>query len=188
MTEFLSGKILQNCIGGLKIDKNHSKFARYDLDGCAKAQNAMDAAKALIPVISDEWKKRSRRTLEPFETLMMEDAEFAIVAFGSCSGNAKLAVQRLRQQGEKVGMIRMHMLRPWPEQELHSILQNVSRIAVVDSQISLGSWSKLYQGIKSWYTGFASNFIAGDMLSVNDFTDIVRRLRSSSAPERVWMI
>jgi pyruvate/2-oxoacid:ferredoxin oxidoreductase alpha subunit len=181
-------KMIKNFLGQLKLDKFHAKFARYDLEGRAQAQKAMDIAQAEIPKLSQEWKKRFRRTLEPFEAFMLEDAELAIVTFGSWSSNAKLAVQELRKQGEKVGLLRLHVLRPWPEQEIHALLQNVSRIAVVDSQISLGSWSKMYQGIKTWYAGFASNFIAKNLLTVQDFIDIARRLHAASAPERVWMI
>lgn len=186
--ELLPEKIVRNFLGPLTLDKAHAKFARYDLEGKVQAQKALDAARALLPKLSQEWKKRSRRTLEPFESFMIEDAELAIVTFGTYSSNAKLAVQKLREQGEKVGLLRLHMLRPWPESELHAVLQNVSRLAVVDNQVSLGSWSKLYQGIKTWYTGFASNFIVGDLLTVQDFIEIANRLRAASAPERVWMI
>jgi pyruvate/2-oxoacid:ferredoxin oxidoreductase alpha subunit len=181
-------KMIKNFLGQLKLDKTHARFARYDLEGRAQAQKAMEFAQVVIPKISQEWKKRFRRTLEPFESFMLEDAELAIVTFGSWSSNAKLAVQELRKHGEKIGLLRLHVLRPWPEAELHAILQNVSRVAIVDSQISLGTWSKLYQGIKTWYTGFASNFIAKDLLTVQDFIDIAHRLRAASAPERVWMI
>ncbi|MEM7815189.1 MAG: hypothetical protein QXF55_02530 [Candidatus Aenigmatarchaeota archaeon] len=181
-------KAVKSFLGALSLDKQHARFARYDLEGCALAQRAMDAAKATIPKLSQEWKKRFRRTLEPFEAFMVEDAELAFVTYGSCSSNARLAVQALRQQGEKVGLLRLHVLRPWPEAELHAVLQNVSRLAVVDGQISFGTWSKLYQGIKTWHAGFASDFIASDVLTAQDFIDIAHRLRAASAPERVWMV
>ena len=181
-------KAVKNFLGALGLDKQHARFARYDLMGCAQAQKALDTAKSAMPKLSQEWKKRTRRTLEPFEAFMLEDAELAFVVYGSYSVNTRLAVQALRQQGEKIGMLRLHVLRPWPEAELHSALQNVSRLAVVDGQVSLGTWSKLYQGIKTRHAGFASDFIAGDLLTVQDFIDIAHRLRAASAPERVWMI
>lgn len=186
--ELPAEKIVKGFLGSTALDKNHARFARRDLEGIAQAQKALETAKASLPKLSQEWKKRSRRTLEPFETFMLEDAELALVTFGSSVPNARLAVQAMRKQGEKVGLLRLHMLRPWPESEIQTALQNVSRIAVIDSQVSLGSWSKLYQGVKTWYAGFASNFIAGGLLTVQDFIDIAHRLRAASAPERVWMI
>lgn len=181
-------KTTKNFLGALKLDKNHAKFARTDLEGSTQAQKAMEMAAMLFPKLSQEWKKRSRRLLVPFETFMFEDAETVLVVFGSSSGNAKLAVQSLRGQGQKIGLLRLHMLRPWPEQELHTLLQNVSRLAVIDSQIVLGGWSKLYHQIRTCYTGFTSNFITKNMVTVQDFIDIAQRLRAASAPERVWMI
>ena len=48
------------------------------------------------------------------ETYQMEDAELAIVAMGSLSSTSRLAVHLLREQGKKVGLVKIRTYRPSP--------------------------------------------------------------------------
>lgn len=49
---------------------------------------------------------------------MLDDAEFLIIAYGSVSRSAKEAIQRLREQGIKVGLFRPITLYPVAEKKL----------------------------------------------------------------------
>ena len=63
----------------------------------------------------------------------MEDAERAVVIIGSAAGTTKDAVDRLREQGEKVGLIKIRLFRPFPADEIAEALKNVKAIAIMDS-------------------------------------------------------
>ncbi len=62
----------------------------------------------------------------------MEDAERAVVMIGSAAGTTKDAIDRLREKGEKVGLIKIRLYRPFPASEIAEALRNVKAVAVMD--------------------------------------------------------
>ena len=62
----------------------------------------------------------------------MEDAERALVIMGSSAGTAKAAVDELREKGEKVGLIKVRVFRPFPGEELAQALRHCGAVAVMD--------------------------------------------------------
>ena len=62
----------------------------------------------------------------------MEDAEAAVVVIGSSAGTGKAAVDLLRQQGKKVGLIKLRVFRPFPMEELAAALSKIKAVAVMD--------------------------------------------------------
>jgi len=66
------------------------------------------------------------------EEYMMDDAEYAIVAFGATSRIAKAAIQQLREQGIKVGLIRPITLWPFPKQAIDKACDKVKGFLTVE--------------------------------------------------------
>ena len=62
----------------------------------------------------------------------MEDAETAVVAIGSSAGTAKAAVDQLRAEGVKAGLVKVRVFRPFPAEQLVSALQKVEAVAIMD--------------------------------------------------------
>ena len=62
----------------------------------------------------------------------MEDAEIAVVLIGSTAGTAKVAVDHLREQGVRAGLVKLRVFRPFPAQELAQVLSQVKAVAVMD--------------------------------------------------------
>ena len=62
----------------------------------------------------------------------MEDAELAIVPMGSSAGTAKVAVDELRAEGVKAGLIKVRVFRPFPGEEIVEALKNCKAVAVLD--------------------------------------------------------
>ena len=105
----------------------------------------------------------------------MEDAEYAIVIIGSASGNTKNAVDILREQGVKAGMIKVRVFRPFPGEELAEALKGLSAVAILDRAESfsgcggpLGSELKAAM-LDAGLTIPAINYFYG--LAGRDFTD-----------------
>ena len=159
-----------------------------------KAQQhiAMKNAEKIIRNVDDIWNKKFHRKYGLIERFHMEDAKYVIVVAGSAAEIAKTAVQELRAQNEKVGLLRPRVIRPWPKNDIREALKNVKKVAVVDQDIMPGTGGILYQEIKASISSeiFCSNFIAGlggKKILKEDFLDIYERLKKSEKEEEVWL-
>ncbi|MBO0785089.1 MAG: pyruvate ferredoxin oxidoreductase [Actinobacteria bacterium] len=80
---------------------------------------------------------------DPFvEAYRMEDAEYALIGMGTVGMVGKVAVDRMREQGKKVGFIRVKWFRPFPRPELRALLRGVKGVGIVDRDYSFGSNSQ----------------------------------------------
>ena len=70
---------------------------------------------------------------------MTEDAEVILVGQGTLSMPVKVGVRQLREQGRKVGFVRLKWFRPFPTEEIQSVLSRFKAIGVIDRDYSLGS-------------------------------------------------
>lgn len=105
-----------------------------------KAQSAaMDNAKQVILDIGKEYGELSGRTYGFFEEYKLDDADYAIVIIGSAAGTTKDAVDKMRAEGKKVGLLKIRVFRPFPEKEIAEALKNVKGIAILDRTDSLNS-------------------------------------------------
>ena len=93
---------------------------------------AMENAKQVILDVAAEFEKLSGRKYGLFETYKLDDAEMALVIINSAAGTAKDAVDRLRAEGKKVGLLTIRVFRPFPAEEIAEALKNVKVIAVMD--------------------------------------------------------
>ncbi len=83
------------------------------------------------------------------EAYRADDAEVVFFMIGSYATKAKEAVDRLRQAGEKIGLVRPRLLRPYPEARLREILTGKRGVAVIDQNISMGKGGVLYAELAS---------------------------------------
>ena len=67
-----------------------------------------------------------------FEEQLMDDAEYAIVAFGSAARIAEKSVEIAREQGIKVGLFRPITLFPFPEKQIAALSKKVKGILVAE--------------------------------------------------------
>ncbi len=93
---------------------------------------ALKNSKQVVLDVADEYAKISGREYGLSEEYKMEDAEEAVVIIGSAAGTTKDAVDELREQGKKVGLIKIRLFRPFPASEIAEALKNVKAVAVMD--------------------------------------------------------
>ena len=67
-----------------------------------------------------------------FRSLLLEDAEIAVVAYGTAGRIAQSAVKQAREIGIKVGLLRPISLYPFPYTEIEKVAGKVKRILVVE--------------------------------------------------------
>jgi pyruvate ferredoxin oxidoreductase alpha subunit len=104
----------------------------YYMDHKVQQAHAMMDAKQAILDVAAAFEQAFGRKYGLIEEYRMEDAEAAIVLIGSTAGTAKACVDKLRQQGQKVGLVKIRVFRPFPAQELAQALSRCKAVAVLD--------------------------------------------------------
>ena len=111
----------------------------YYMEHKVQQAEAMKNAKQVILRVAEDFEKTFGRAYGFFEEYRMEDAEAAVVLIGSTAGTAKACVDRMREQGHKVGLIKLRVFRPFPGEELAAALSHVKAVAVMDKSESFSS-------------------------------------------------
>lgn len=83
------------------------------------------------------------------ESYYAEDADYIIITLGSIAGLVKETVDKLRRKGEKVGLLRLRYMRPFPNEEIAVIVKNTKAIAVLEKDISFGNEGTVYTNVNS---------------------------------------
>ncbi len=112
-------------------------------------------AECLFPSIAGEFHRSFGRPFPAVETYRCDDAEVVFVMMGSFATKAKAAVDRLREAGEAVGLVRPVMLRPFPSAALREALAGKRGVAVVDQNLSPGRGGVLHTEISAALQGCA---------------------------------
>lgn len=100
---------------------------------------AMREAEKVLPRLFGEYGALCGRNYEWCEGYCHEDAETLLVLLGSSFDTAVVAVDRLRKQGKKAGILTLTALRPFPEKEIAKKLRHASHILIADRQDSYGA-------------------------------------------------
>ena len=112
-----------------------------------QSDDAMRRTQGVIKEIHDEFKEVfGRGDPSPFiEEYMTEDADIVLVGMGTLAMPVRVAVRRLREQGKKVGFLRVKFFRPFATEEIQQALSKCKAIGVIDRDYSYGSPS--YGGV-----------------------------------------
>ena len=105
-----------------------------------KAQD--EAFKNAYKVIIKAWQEFEEifgRRYQPVESYRMEDAEVALLIMGSLAETAMTAVDKMREAGKKVGLLRFRLWRPFPLRDFLKAVKGVKLLAVIDRAISIGA-------------------------------------------------
>ena len=100
---------------------------------------AMRKAKRYILKAWDEFAEIFGRKYNPVESYRTEDAEILLVTMGSISETAMTAVDAMRDDGQKVGLLRIRLGRPFPSQEFRKAIGKAKVLAVVDRCLPPGA-------------------------------------------------
>ena len=98
------------------------------------------ACDVIREVYADFEKIFGRKYGNPFfEEYMTEDADVVLLGMGTMSTPVKVAVRKLREQGKKVGFVRLRWFRPFAGQEVAKCLERFKAVGVIDRDFSFGS-------------------------------------------------
>jgi pyruvate ferredoxin oxidoreductase alpha subunit len=114
-------------------------------------QEAMMRAKKVIREVNEDYGKHFGRSYGNglLEEYRSDDADAVIVAMGTLASTSRVAVDNLRKQGKKIGLVKLKSYRPFPDEEFREIGKRVNTIGVIDRNISLGENGIAYGSIRS---------------------------------------
>ena len=103
-----------------------------------RQQEAMEQALKVVDEVDEEWGRRFGRRYGAVESYRTEGAELVLVASGTIASTTRYVVDQLREQGEKVGLVKARLFRPFPTEAMRNALAGVPHVAVLDRNISPG--------------------------------------------------
>jgi pyruvate/2-oxoacid:ferredoxin oxidoreductase alpha subunit len=112
-------------------------------------QMEMARAPELIRDADNEFRDRFGRGYGLIDPYRADDAEILFVTAGTMASTTREAVDRLRDRGKSVGMIRIRTFRPFPAADIKKAFRHAKKVAVVDRNISFGASGIFYQEIKA---------------------------------------
>jgi len=117
----------------------------------------------------------------------LDDAEIVIVTLGSVIGTIKDAIDVMRSEGKKVGLLKVRSYRPFPVHALRKALKDASAIAVIEKDVSIGCEAGLVTDLKAAFynssirtpiIGFAAG-LGGRDITIKDIQKIVAKAEAA---------
>ncbi len=146
----------------------------YIMELRRQTAGAVESAKKVIQEVNDEFATLFGRDYGGLiDTYQMDDAEAALVTMGTVTSTSRQVVDELRQEGKKVGLIKLRFFRPFPSEELKNALKDTAAVGVVDRSLSFIGGGQAFNEVRSALYGLSIpiiNHLAG--LGGRDVTEM----------------
>jgi pyruvate/2-oxoacid:ferredoxin oxidoreductase alpha subunit len=143
-------------------------------------ETAMKKAKKIIEEVGEEWGKKFGRPYGLVQEYRCDDADYVFVTMAALAAEARVAVDSLRDKGEKVGLINLRTVRPFPYSYL-----TYDNMIVIDRDISPGLGGIIYHEMKKLKYSMYS-FIAGVGGVDVGYRDIERMYQLAKQEKEGW--
>jgi pyruvate ferredoxin oxidoreductase alpha subunit len=139
--------------------------------------------------IANEFNEQFGRYHPAVEAYRTDDADYAFVMMDCFATKAKDAVDRLRDSGIKIGLVRPRLLRPFPQRALQNALSGKKAVGVIDQNLSMGKGGVLHTEIASALYGQDGNApilasfiggLGGRDISAEEFYQIATTLQDAA--------
>jgi pyruvate/2-oxoacid:ferredoxin oxidoreductase alpha subunit len=122
-------------------------YTEYRYKHCAALQRAREKCDQIDKDFEGIFGYGYGGQIEEYKT---EDADVVIVTMGSCTGTTKVVIDKKREEGLKVGLIKIRMFRPFPVERLAQVLNGKKAIGVIDRNVFYaGSCGHVFFEIKT---------------------------------------
>jgi len=130
----------------------------------------LDDAMSRVPAVFEEHRKGFEKVFgRPLDGAVKahftEDAEEIVIASATVATTALEVVKARRANGEKIGMIKVKMFRPFPGDEIVRLCKSAKKIGVLDRNYAAGVGGIFWQEIKAVFQGkgdaFIQNYLTG---------------------------
>jgi len=160
-------------------------------------QKAMEQVPSQLEHIEAEFSDIFKRRYSAVEPVGCDDADIIMVVTGTAASTCRQVISDLRQQGEKVGMLKLRLFRPFPTDLLRGILGSARKVAVVDRNFSFGASGIFAQEIRAALCnqdghppvfGYVAG-LGGRDVTPETLAEIYQMTKNSAGPEQesIWV-
>ncbi len=169
----------------------------YFMEFRYKIQQSMIQSREVSRRVDEDFGRSFGRKYGLIEAYRCEDADMILVTSGAIASTTRVVVDAWREKGKKVGMVKVRLFRPFPQEELYAVLRGAEKVAVVDRNVSFGVGGVFAHELSAAFCAQETrpaifSYIAG--LGGRDVTpqvlnDVVDQTYHHSRPERhsVWV-
>ena len=119
----------------------------YYFEHRLQIHEAMLSALNVAESVFTDFEKISGRRYNALEQYRSSDAEYVAVCLGSTFGTVKTAVDKLRDDGYKVGAIMPRLFRPLPYEAISKAVSGKKGVAVLDKFMAPGTFAPLFEDV-----------------------------------------
>jgi pyruvate ferredoxin oxidoreductase alpha subunit len=162
-------------------------------------QDALNKVPQTLAAIEIDWQRMFGRSYGAMEKYRAEDAELLLVTSGTVTSTARAVIDARRAAGEKIGLLKLKMFRPFPTALVRDALRGVPRVAVLDRNVSPGHGGIFAEELRSALYDLPEaerpelfGFVLG--LGGRDITpavidDVIEKTRAGTVPSRedLWV-
>ena len=157
----------------------------------------MEEALSLFPEVEDEFERIFSRRYGAVEPIECDNAEIILVTSGTVTSTSRQVISDLREKGEKVGLLKMKLFRPFPVDIIRQVLKPAKKVAVIDRNFSFGASGIFAQEVRAalcnvsdrppvfgYVTGIGGRDVTTDLIE-----DIYWRTKENEVPEKesIWV-
>jgi len=158
-------------------------YFRYEMH--MAAQNAL----AVYDEVAGQFAETFGRRHDALDAYRCDDAEYLFVMMGSFATKARAAVDRLREVGWRIGLLRPRLLRPLPVAQLRQALGGRRAVAVIDQNLATGLGGVLYSEVAGALYGHRGQLpvlasfvggLSGRDIAAEEFYEMARVIRDAA--------
>ena len=125
---------------------NGNLLTEYRLKHMMGQQNALKLLEELDKVYGEKFGRSYGGVVEAYKC---DDAEAILITLGSVAGTTRCVVDEMREQGKKVGLLKIRCMRPFPAKEIVEIVKNAKFVGVLEKDVSFGFEGVVYTDVSS---------------------------------------
>lgn len=157
------------------------------MDFRAQNHKALLDSKKIIKQVQNQWYKLTKRKYDLIETYKTKDAKAVFVIMGANSTICRKVVKNLRKKGKKIGMLKLRLIRPFPQKEIQSVLKGKKAI-IMDQNIAPGIGGILSSEIKHENSSSYIFGLGGKPISEQEFEKIAIKELKSKQTSKKWVL
>lgn len=177
----------------IKLDtKNPHSFGNlaspdYYMELRYMIEEAMNDARSVIKRVGKEFGEHFGRYYDMVVPYRCDDADVILVTSGTVASTTRAVIDEMRDEGIKIGALKIRVFRPFPFKEVSDILCSTKKVAVLDRNISFGNHGVFYQEVKSALYGKTDIPIIGYILGLGgrDVTpNVIREIADKAIKDK----
>jgi len=130
----------------------------------------IDEAMRRVPAVYQECRESFKDVFgrdpgDVIQTFETDDADVVLVVSGTMATTAREVVRKRRAAGEKIGLVKLKMFRPYPEAALREACQSATKLAVLDRNYAAGAGGVFWQDTRAAFQGHREDLLIQNYLT-----------------------